>query len=112
MPAGGGDLQRALGVMLAAHIAQIPFQDGFRRRRLSDDGRLQGVSGRQLPANFQKMRCAQHARAADQHRFVGIVARHQQGSLGVSTGEGGRQHASNAPQIPAQRKFAEKLVLL
>lgn len=57
------------------------------------------------------MRRTQHGDIADQRRFAGIIAGNQQRPPGVAAGQGGWQHAANAPQFAAQGEFAEELVL-
>lgn len=107
--AGGGDLQRPLGLGLADHILQI--------RHIGQGIRGLGIRQRQLiltsqpGGDGQQLMGGAHLGILDEGGLRAVLPRHQQGAPRVAAGEHGRQHSEHGPDLAGQGQFPQKFMI-
>ena len=114
VPAGGGDLEGALDVLLAAHVAEV---DGGRAdvapgvaAGVVGGGRRgqRGVAARGLHQGREGGE-AEHLDAVDQGGLGGIGLGHDEATgVAVAQGGGDGQHAGHVAQVAVEGKFADE----
>ena len=98
--AGGGDLQRPLGLGLADHILQIRhIGQGVRGLGLRQ-GQL--VLARQPGGDGQQLVGGTHFGVLNEGSLGAVLPRYQQGTPGVAAGEHGGQHAEHGADLAGQ----------
>ena len=109
MSAGRGNLERAPGKQLAAHIGQIPFSGRRNRRGMRRGGREPGlIRPIQRLDGFGQRAHETDLDAFDDARFGRILRRQQQASESQPPRrDGNRQHAANRVDRAVQRQFAD-----
>ena len=115
VPAGAGDLDRALGRVLSAHIFEIHAQALALAEQLG--GRdLHGsyaVSGVDELHHFHQRAHGKDIHAVDHRRLASVDLGHQQvGDLLGTRRYGDRQRAADAPQAAIERQLAHHHVIV
>jgi hypothetical protein len=105
---GGGHLQGPLGVLLAAHIAQV-------RAVAPGRGLVRGILAGQcgdpveVLADLEQMARGADVKPGDQGRFVGILARQDQGTACIPRRHCRRDDPGDRAQVSGQGQLAKEL---
>lgn len=110
MPTGSGDLQRAAGVRLPAHIGHVGQGTGPERLHRQFGGRcfLAAVERR---AHLKQRACGEGFDVLGNRRFGTVGKRHDQPSPCLRGRQRRGQHAIDAAQLAGKRKLAEEFVI-
>ncbi len=100
MAAGGGDLQRPLGLRLANHILQIWYV-GQALRALGIR-QWQLVLARQPGGDGQQLVGGAHLGILNERGFRAVLSRYQQGAPRIPAGEYGRQYPEHGTNFAGQ----------
>ncbi|NJC39690.1 hypothetical protein GGR60_004272 [Xanthomonas arboricola] len=95
MAAGGGDLQRATRMRLAAHIGHVGQGTRAERRHRHLGGRCP-LAAVERGADFQQRARGEGFDVPGDGRFGAVGQRHDQPSAGLRGSQGGRQYAIDA----------------
>jgi hypothetical protein len=112
---GGGDLESALGVLLAAHVGQVRAGAGLRLIRIGDGrtGRLGQPAAVHQVGEPRQGRYGAHLDPLHQRRLGRICVRNQQAPVARPPGaERGGECPSNGTQLAAQRELPDERAVL
>jgi hypothetical protein len=107
--AGGGDLERALHLVLAFHIAEVGIGNGLCARSGCIFG--QGRFARDVGHHFQQGARRKNARALGKRGLRRVALRQDEGSPGRACGQGHGERASDRTQVAREGKLTRELEL-
>ncbi len=107
--AGGGDLQRPLGLRLADHILQVRHIGQALRALLIRQ--WQFVLTGQPGGNGQQLVGGAHLGILNERGFGAVLSRYQQGAPRIPAGEHGGQHPEHGADLAGQGQFAQKFMI-
>jgi hypothetical protein len=115
VPAGGGDLEGALGRCLSLHVGQVWKRPcGAPCRRLDADQRrsVRGIAGQQRPDDIEQVASAVHRHAVDEGGLPRALERQHEparAAAGTSRAPAGEPHgdgAAHRPDLAAEGELA------
>ena len=113
VPAGGGDLQGALGVLLAAHLGKVFLRRAAGREQGGgiDRAEVDGTLAGEEIDHLAEATGAVNRQAIDQRPFTGVLLRHDEAvDLPGAGGDGDRQYAAHRLDPAVEGELAHEQV--